>query len=92
MPPYTVSCIGRGCPAPAVFKVAARWSDGTTHELKTFALTCPGCLAAQLAAARARWAACRLAPGESLDEPVVYELHRGSRDADLRRRRDLETA
>jgi hypothetical protein len=91
MSPYTVVCTGRGCTAPAAYKIASRWSDGATHELKTYALVCPGCLPGLLAASRVRRAACHLAPGESLDEPVVYEITRGRRDAELTRRRDLET-
>jgi hypothetical protein len=32
-----------------------------------------------------------MAPGEKLDQPGVYELHRGGRDRQLTRRPDLET-
>jgi hypothetical protein len=90
MPPYPVRCYRPGCSNLAVYKIAARWSDGLTHELKTYALTCADCLAGWLAPSRARQAACRLAPGETLDPPGVYELVRGQRDQDLRRRGDLE--
>jgi hypothetical protein len=87
---YPVLCYAAGCTAPAVYKVAARWSDGVTHELKTYALACAACLPGLLASARAKRAACRLAPGETLDEPGVYELTRGARDRALKRREDLE--
>jgi hypothetical protein len=90
MPPYPVPCYAPGCPRPAAYKVAARWNDGVTHELKTYALACPDCLARLFAAAEGKRAACRLAPGEALDELGVYELHRGGRDVTLRRRPDLE--
>ncbi len=90
MPPYPVICYAPGCKNEAVFKVAAQWSDGVTHELKTYYLACPGCLADLYARARAKRAACRLAPGESLQEPGIYEMHRGERDRALARRRDLE--
>ena len=90
MPPYPVRCYAAGCEQPAAFKIAARWSDGLTHELKTYYLSCPACVAGLLAAARVKRAACRLAPGETLDEPGVYELHRGERDKTLKRRPDLE--
>ena len=90
MPPYPVRCYTPGCPERAAFKVAARWSDGQTHELKTYALGCPDCLAALLAAARVTRAACRLAAGETLEEPGVYELSRGGRDRALVRRPELE--
>jgi ribosomal protein S27AE len=90
MPPYPVRCYAPGCGAPAAYKVAARWSDGQTDELKTYALTCPRCLPGLLAAARVKRAACRLAAGETLDEPGVYELSRGGRDRVLARRPELE--
>lgn len=90
MSPYPVLCYVAGCSAPAAYKVAARWSDGTTHELKTYALACPGCLPALLARARQKRAACRLAAGETLDAPGVYDLARGTRDKQLARRADLE--
>jgi hypothetical protein len=90
MPPYRVLCYSPGCPHPAAFKVAARWSDGVTNELKTYSLACPDCLPALFAQARVKRAACRLAPGETLEEPGVYELHRGDRDRTLRRREDVE--
>jgi hypothetical protein len=73
-----------------VYKVAARWTDGTTAELKTYALTCAACLAPQFAQAVAKRAACRLTAGEALDAPGVYDLARGARDRALTRRPDLE--
>ena len=90
MSPYPVRCYRPGCGQLAVYKIAARWSDGVTQELKTYALTCADCLASAFARSRAKQAACRLAPGEQLDAPGVYELARGKRDAQLVRREDLE--
>src|SRR5690349_9671369 len=90
MSPYPVLCYAAGCSAPAAYKVAARWSDGTTAELKTYALACPACLPKLFASAQAKRAACRLAPGETLEAPGVYELTRGARDRALPRRPDLE--
>lgn len=43
MAPYPVICYAPECRRIAVYKVAARWSDGTTGELKTYSLSCPGC-------------------------------------------------
>ena len=37
-------CYAAGCPNRAEFKIAARWSDGITTELKTYYLACPACL------------------------------------------------
>ena len=92
MPPYPVVCYAAGCPHPAGFKIAARWSDGVTDELKTYYLACPACLSKLYASAQVKRAACRLAPGESLDAPGIYELHRGERDKQHKRREDLEEA
>jgi len=89
---YPVCCYGAGCTAPAEFKVAARWSDGTTQELKTYSLACARCLRDLYAAARVKRAACRLARGESLDEPGIYVLRHGGRDQSLERREELERA
>lgn len=90
MPSYPVRCYTRGCGEPAVYKIAARWSDGVTQELKTYALSCPACLARSFQQSRAKQAACRLAPGETLESPGIYELVRGHRDQQLVRRADLE--
>lgn len=87
MSPYPVLC---ACSAPAAFKVAARWSDGTTQELKTYALACASCLPSLFARAVAKREACHLAPGETLDAPGIFDLARGSRDKQLARRADLE--
>src|SRR5918911_729165 len=90
MPSYPITCYRSGCGRRAVYKIAARWSDGVTQELKTYALTCPDCLADWYRLSRAKQAACRLAAGETLEVPGVYELARGRRDHQLVRREDLE--
>jgi hypothetical protein len=90
MPPYPVMCYAPGCPNSAAFKIAARWSDGVTDELKTYYLSCPACLARLYASATAKRALCRLGLGETLDAPGIYELHRGERDRQHKRREDLE--
>lgn len=90
MSPYPVLCYAAGCSAHAAYKVAARWSDGTTAELKTYSLACAACLPKLFASAVAKRAACLLAPGETLEAPGIYELARGARDRTLTRRPDLE--
>jgi hypothetical protein len=90
MPSYPVCCYRPGCGRLAVYKIAARWSDGVTQELKTYALTCPDCLADWFRKSRAKQAACHLAPGEKLEAPGIYEMVRGRRDQQLVRREDLE--
>jgi hypothetical protein len=75
---------------PAAYKVASRWSDGATCELKTYALACPDCLPTLLEQAKKRRAACRLTAGEELEEPGIYELARGGRDKTLKRCPEFE--
>jgi len=87
MSSYPVVCSAPGCQRPAAYKIAARWSDGITDELKTYCLACADCLPDLYAAAAVKRAACRLAAGERLDEPGIYELHRGR---DLQRCAALE--
>ena len=90
MTPYSISCCAPGCQNAAVYKIAARWTDGLTAELKTYGLCCPSCLPAWFRHCRQKQAACRLTAGEILDAPGVYHLERGQRDQRLRRLPDLE--
>jgi hypothetical protein len=90
MPPYPITCYSPGCGRLAEFKIAARWSDGVTQELKTYALSCTECLRDWFHRSRIKQAACRLAPGETLDSPGIFTLERGRRDAQIHRRQDLE--
>ena len=90
MPAYPVRCTRPGCSRLAVYKIAARWSDGATEELKTYALACAECLAEAYCSSRSKQSACRLATGEMLEPPGIYVLTRGCRDRSLERRLDLE--
>jgi hypothetical protein len=90
MPHYPVICYAPGCSKPAAYKIAARWSDGVTDELKTYFVSCRECLPELFAAAARKRAACRLTHGESLQAPGIYELHRGDRDQKLKRCPKLE--
>ncbi len=92
MPPYALLCYQPGCRQPARFKIAARWSDGHTQELKTYGLACEACLATWFQRALARQKVCRLARGETLEVPGIFELVRGQRDRERVRRLDLERA
>lgn len=85
MPPYAVLCYRPGCGGPAIYKIAARWSDGVTEELKTYSLCCEGCLPELFRRARERQAACRTAAGEVLEPPGIYRMQRGRRDVQLER-------
>ncbi|MFO0807040.1 MAG: hypothetical protein U0746_00280 [Gemmataceae bacterium] len=90
MPPYPIRCYTEGCNRRAVFKIAARWTDGVTWELKTYGLACEACLAKWYRNALERQAACRLVSGEKLDTPGIYTVTRGARDQQLERLTDLE--
>ena len=90
LPPYPVTCTA-GCGRPALYKVAAQWSDGHTAELKTYSLCCAECLPPAFRAAAAKQQACRRAAGEALDPPGIYPLRRGDRDRALPRLYDLES-
>ena len=90
MPPYQVYCSTRDCKHQAVYKIAARWSDGVAAELKTYGLCCEQCLPIWFRRGRDRQQACHLTPGETLEPPGIYELERGRRDQTLQRLTDLE--
>ena len=90
MPPYPLTCYTKSCQHPAVYKIAARWSDGVVSELKTYGLCCADHLQDWYARARTSQASCRLTPGEILEEPGVYQLQRGERDQALHRLPDVE--
>jgi hypothetical protein len=91
MPPYPLYCYTKGCGQTAIYKIAARWSDGVTQELKTYALCCADCLADWFERSREKQAACRLDAGETLESPGIFSLQRGRRDTEIRRLPELES-
>jgi hypothetical protein len=90
MSSYLVLCYNPECGKPAQYKIAARWSDGVTEELKTYSLCCDSCLPELFRQGRTKQAACRLAAGEKSDPPGIYSLERGRRDAQIHRLLDVE--
>src|SRR5215467_12851818 len=88
---YPIVCTRKGCNRHAVYKIAARWSDGATEELKTYALSCAECLPECYRQSCAKQKACRTARGETLEMPGVYLLAHGQRDCALQRCPELET-
>lgn len=90
MPPYQVYCYTKDCKNPAVYKIAAKWSDGVVSELKTYGLCCADCLAKWFLRGRINFASCRLIPGETPEPPGIFALKHGQRDQTLERRTDLE--
>lgn len=89
--PYVVRCTFDGCSEPARFKVAAHWSDGSTHELKTYGLACLEHVAAIFFRAQVSRSHCRLTDGESLEAPGIYVLQREARGRELIRASELES-
>ena len=81
MSPYPVLCSTPGCGRPAEFKIASRWSDGVTHELKPYFLSCAGCLPTLYPAAVVKRSACHLSAGEQSEPPGIFEMARGERTA-----------
>jgi hypothetical protein len=90
MPPYPLFCYQKGCGKPAIYKIAACWSDGVTGELKAYGLTCAECLPEWFRRACHRQAVCRLTLGEILEPPGIYLIQRGQGDSQLKRLTDLE--
>jgi hypothetical protein len=90
MPHYPIYCLTPGCKNLAVYKIAARWSDGLESELKTYGLCCDDCVATWYARGITQREACRLAPGETLEQPGVFRLERTARDRELIRAREVE--
>jgi hypothetical protein len=87
---YLILCTRKGCKHRATYKIAARWSDGTTEELKTYALCCADCLSEMFRLSIAKQKSCRTARNEALEGPGIYLLSPGRRGCDLQRRHDLE--
>jgi hypothetical protein len=71
---YSPRCQQPGCLSPAIFKIAAAWSDGTFQELKTYALTCSDHAEHLLEMARQRRARLRLEHEERVDDVALYQL------------------
>jgi hypothetical protein len=90
MPLYPLHCYTPQCGRPAVYKIASRWSDGVTKELKTYGLACADCLPDWFRRSRLKQASCRLAPGEVLETPGIFSLERGRRDSEIHRLTELE--
>lgn len=74
---FPVLCYGPGCQAPMTHKIAARWSDGVTHEWKTYYLCCRQCLPRLFRLACEKQARCPLVTGETLDRPTILAWRRG---------------
>jgi hypothetical protein len=80
---YRPGCSAPGCAAPALYKIAATWSGGSSRELKNYGLACELHRQEALATARAHLEGLRLAEGEMVGSLDLYLLREGCRDAEL---------
>ena len=87
---YCPTCSAPGCEAPAVYKVAASWSDGTSWELKNYGLTCEDHRLAQLARGKTQRQGLLLGDGEVVGQVGLFVLRENSRDATLKRIADVD--
>jgi hypothetical protein len=78
-------CSAPKCGRPAEFKIAAPWSSGSSHELKSYGLACSAHRDSQLALAQIRRDGLKLAAGETLGAVGLYKLEPGRRDTGLTR-------
>jgi hypothetical protein len=85
-----VLCSEPGCEEPAVYKVAAPWSDGTFRELKTYGFACPEHLKDVLRSAETRWLDYEPVKGEVVQDIGIYRYERGKSDRQLQRDEDIE--
>ncbi len=82
---YQPVCSAEGCGQPATRKIAAVWTDGRFRELKTYGVACPDHGWMLLESARHKPSATRLAEGETIEPPYLYQLAPGRRDTELER-------
>jgi hypothetical protein len=73
------------CTKPALYKIAAAWSDGASRELKNYGLACESHRDVQLDRALRHHQALRVAEGETVGPVELYLLREGCRDAELAR-------
>jgi hypothetical protein len=82
---YHPTCSAPSCKQPAVFKVAAPWSSGTSRELKNYGLACEAHRDSQLALAQLHRQGLKVAEGETVGQVGLYKLEPGRRDVELTR-------
>jgi hypothetical protein len=80
---YRPCCSAVGCEAPALYKIAATWSGGSSRELKNYGLACEQHREEALESARRHLQGLRLAEDETVGSLDLYLLREGCRDAEL---------
>ncbi|MBL8824328.1 MAG: hypothetical protein JNJ77_17205 [Planctomycetia bacterium] len=87
---YPVRCYGKECTHLAQYKIAARWSHGTSSELKTYGLSCESCLPLLFRDSLERQLKSSTLPGELGESPGIYRAMTGWGDSSLVRETQLE--
>jgi hypothetical protein len=85
---YRAACSAPACDRPALYKIAATWSDGTSRELKNYGLACEIHRESQLIAAQRRLTTLKLSDAESVGPVELYLMRTGCRDVELTRLAD----
>jgi hypothetical protein len=85
-----VRCSLHDCEEPAVYKIAAPWSDGRFSELKTYGFACVDHLKDVLGSAEARWLDYEPVKGEIVQDIAIYRYEAGKSDRQLQRDEDIE--
>jgi hypothetical protein len=85
-----VRCDLPNCQETAAYKIAAPWTDGIFHEMKSFGLACVDHLGPVFREAEARRKVHRPSPGEVVGDIGIYKLEPGRRDTQLQRLWGLE--
>ena len=80
---YVPMCSQPGCDQPAVYKVAAVWSDGTSRELKNYGLACSAHAEPQTARAKRNRDLLKLQDWETVGEVRLYRFDPDLLDVDL---------
>lgn len=80
---YVPMCSEIGCDRPAVYKVAAVWTDGTSRELKNYGLACSAHAEAQTARAKRHRDLLKLEDWETVGDVRLYRFDPDRRDIDL---------
>ena len=82
---YVPTCSAPGCETDALFKVAAPWSSGSSHELKNYGLACESHRSSLLARAQLNQKNLALVEGETVGAVGLYSLKTGVLDSTLER-------
>jgi hypothetical protein len=85
-----VRCCHAECREPAAYKIAARWSDGRSAELKTYGFACSEHVGAVFRDSEQRRREYTPSPGESIEEIAIYRYDPAKRDRLLQRLWGLE--